>query len=142
MVVHEVLTNYIFLVEELNTHRRFKVHARRIMFYCDSRRATAADMALYAEDVPAMWTVDQLIACRWVAKARAFRVTVIWEGYEDFETTLEPVEVMVLHIPREVRKFLANPPHTLSAQARKHIETLLANHPSPEDTFDDDNDDE
>eukprot|EP00918_Siedleckia_nematoides_P076766 GHVU01167783.1.p1 GENE.GHVU01167783.1~~GHVU01167783.1.p1 ORF type:complete len:277 (+),score=11.17 GHVU01167783.1:150-980(+) len=142
MVVKEVLTNYIFLVEELNTHRRFKVHARRIMFYCDAQRATIADLARYAEDVPVLWTVDKLLSCKWVAKARAYRFTVSWEGYEDFETTLEPVEVMVLDIPREVRKFLENPPHTLSAPARKHIETLLANHPRPEDTFDDDHDDD
>jgi hypothetical protein len=81
----------------------------RLKFYVDKERGNIEDLKSYAVAHQDTFLVDKLVECRRVQGA--WEIKVKWQGFDDLESTWEPLSVLQVDVPTYVQKALSDLPH-------------------------------
>jgi hypothetical protein len=96
-------------------------HVSRLKFYVDKERGNVEDLKSYAVAHQDTFLVDKLVECRRVQDS--WEIKVKWQGFDDLESTWEPLSVLQADVPTYVQKALSDLPHPSFLPLKQFLNT-------------------
>jgi hypothetical protein len=112
-------SDFVFDVEDLNKKLITSIHSTRLRFYHDSSLDVTTDILAHVAHQNLGYEVRALRDLSYNSEEKAFYALVSWLGFEEADSTWEPLLVLHEDIPKDVTTFLQDfPDRSLAAQAR------------------------
>jgi hypothetical protein len=117
-----VLSDFLFEVEDLRNGKVSNVHAHRLRFYHDSSLNVTAELIEHVAHNEQGYEVLALKDLRFDPESKQFMVLVAWKGFEEHDSSWEPILVLSEDVPEKLCSILNTCADTsLAAQARETI---------------------
>jgi hypothetical protein len=101
----EVISNHLFRVESLLDTKDTKVvHSQRLKFYHDESLRLTEHILRYAKQDKQTYDIDRLLDLK--SNGSSYDVYVKWQGFDEQESTWEPIEVLYEDVPLMLYDFL------------------------------------
>ena len=104
MRIKECLTPWVYEVENLVTHNVRKVHIQRMKFYAESSFAPNQEVLLQITHDSGTYEVEQITQHRF--HNNRWELLVSWLGFEEEETSWEPLMQLYQDIPTLIKQYL------------------------------------
>ena len=98
-----VNSDWDFTIEHLVTGENFHAHSSRLKFYCDDSLEVDADLKFQITHDEMRYKVDRIIDHR--KEEGVFYLKVVWQGFDDEDSTWEPFNILFEAVPDMVRNY-------------------------------------
>jgi hypothetical protein len=116
--VLEVISDYVFLVEDLETGNSTPVHGSRLRFYHDASLDVTADLLAQVAHNELGYDVQAIKDIRLEADTGVYQLLISWLGFDAHDDSWEPLAVLYEDVRPKVEAFFARcPKKTLVARA-------------------------
>ena len=118
-----VESEWIYVVENIVTDERKTAHASRLRFYHDPSLETSAELIAFAAQTGIGYAIKSIIEFRINDITGVPEVLIEWTGFEDEDSTWEPLSVIEEDAPLLIKQFSRENPqsdigtHILSQEA-------------------------
>jgi hypothetical protein len=109
-------SEWVLQVEDLIHRKKVDVHISRVRFYCDKHLDVTDDLIQqYAHDCQ-RYEVEKFLDLREVDGR--LELLVAWKGFEEDDTSWEPVSRLVQDVPHLCKSYKVDKPHLEAAYKR------------------------
>ena len=102
-------SEWVFQIETILTGAVTTAHSSRLRFYCDSLLEVSAAVKRHAAKFDAAYEVDEIIGHRVNASSGVEEMCVRWAGFEEEDSSWEPLQTLQEDVPALVQAFFARP---------------------------------
>jgi len=102
----EVLSDWVFIVEDLRDGSRSTHHASRLKHYAAAAAGVTQDLLDHVAYVEGGHLVEELRDCRFNRATKQWDIQVKWMGLDELETSWEPAAVIAEDVPALVQAYV------------------------------------
>jgi hypothetical protein len=104
--ITSIPSEWTYIVEDLLQGKRREVHVSRIKPYKDRDLNVTKELKEHVGHVEGTLEVERFDGVRKASAGQGWEIRVWWRGFEEADTTWEPLSEMVKDVPDMVRKYL------------------------------------
>jgi hypothetical protein len=108
--VVECLSDWEFKIQHLVTNEKFSAHSSRLKYYYDKDLNVTADLKYQITDDEMRYRVSKFLDHR--IKEGEFELLTLWEGFDEEDSTWEPLNILNEDIPNMCQNYLSQIPST------------------------------
>ncbi|ETV73107.1 hypothetical protein H257_11931 [Aphanomyces astaci] len=94
------------VLEHLVTHELRKAHASRVKLYAEDSFKVTEEILEHVSEQGIMLKVKSIAGHKFVPDVKDFMLEVLWEGFEDIESSWEPLQMLMHECPAVVKNYV------------------------------------
>ncbi|ETV69473.1 hypothetical protein H257_14843 [Aphanomyces astaci] len=94
------------VLEHLVTHELREAHASRVKLYAEDSFEVTEEILEHVSEKGIMLKVKSIAGHKFVPDVKDFMLQVLWEGFEDIESSWEPLQKLMYECPAVVKNYV------------------------------------
>ncbi|ETV64781.1 hypothetical protein H257_18395 [Aphanomyces astaci] len=94
------------VLEHLVTHELREAHASRVKLYAEDSFEVTEEILEHVSEQGIMLKVKSIAGHKFVPDVKDFMLEVLWEGFEDIESSWEPLQKLMHECPAVVKNYV------------------------------------